>query len=66
MLITVHDDGDNDDVQVGAEQATKTIEGYVLAATVGEGGLIRAMKVHLKTLQLPLIAYVSVSVSYWF
>lgn len=32
-------------LQVGTEQATKTIEGYVLAASVGEGGLIRAMKV---------------------
>lgn len=36
--------------QVGAEQATKTIEGYVLAATVGEGGLIRAMKALLTEL----------------
>lgn len=31
--------------QVGTEQVTKTIEGYILAATVGEGGITRAMQV---------------------
>jgi len=32
-------------VQVGTEQVTKTIEGYILAATLGEGGITRAMQV---------------------
>ena len=31
--------------KVGTEQVTKTIEGYILAATVGEGGITRAMQV---------------------
>ena len=32
-------------VQVATEQVTKTIEGYILAATLGEGGITRAMHV---------------------
>ena len=32
-------------VQVATEPVTKTIEGCVLAATLAEGGIIRAMKV---------------------
>ncbi len=32
-------------VQVATEQVTKTIEGYILAATLGEGGITRAMQV---------------------
>ncbi|KAA6421450.1 MAG: chloroplast processing enzyme, partial [Trebouxia sp. A1-2] len=30
--------------QVATEQVTKTIEGYILAATLGEGGITRAMQ----------------------
>ena len=32
-------------LQVGTEQVTKTIEGYIMAATVAEGGINKAMKV---------------------
>lgn len=34
-------------VQVATEPVTKTIEGCVLAATLAEGGITRAMKVTL-------------------